>query len=584
LDTLALRPEVKKSWERSQLCGVEPGTLKEPSYAEVNNNSRLIEAARPVMEHAFDELSKDRMCLMIASQEGRLQRLWVSGGHVGRLLDRAYVGPGLSVAESAIGTNALGIAHETAQPSKVSGVEHFAENYFSFACAAVPIFDPVNGKPIGAVDLTCRDTDWQETMIPWVKSLAREIGRRLLDTATASRDERLLMESYVRFASASRSRLVIALTDRTIISSSSAARILDGIDQALLWEQAARTIHSRNTDSYSFTLRDGSSATAVCQSVEDGGRVIGALIEIVMPSADARPQPAVGPARVTASATTLRDTALTSHALIGRSSAWRQAWTQAVAGREAGLPMLFRGEAGTGKYALASAIFEDQSVVVADAAMVPLDGFSSWASELRDLLAESGKAVLLRHIEELEDKDAQTVCSLLDAATEANTSLQILATQTIGTQPFAPLLDRFAFSTVDLPALRDRVEDLPDLLDELSRHAGGRVRRWRLDAIQALSRLDWPGNIRQLRSTVMAVCATHQAGDIGLQQLPGALLAGATRRQLSGLEHLEFNAILGTLRECQGNKQEAARKLQISRSTLYRKLRAFGMDLDRSAF
>jgi transcriptional regulator of acetoin/glycerol metabolism len=52
----------------------------------------------------------------------------------------------------------------------------------------------------------------------------------------------------------------------------------------------------------------------------------------------------------------------------------------------------------------------------------------------------------------------------------------------------------------------------------------------------------------------------------------------------SGLQRLEAEAIARALAGCGGNKREAARALGISRSTLYRKLRAYGLDLERRAF
>ena len=65
---------------------------------------------------------------------------------------------------------------------------------------------------------------------------------------------------------------------------------------------------------------------------------------------------------------------------------------------------------------------------------------------------------------------------------------------------------------------------------------------------------------------------------------PPALLAKAAPRRLTAIEHAELEAISEALDAAGGNKRDAARRLGIARSTLYRKLRAYGLDLDRTAF
>jgi sigma-54 dependent transcriptional regulator, acetoin dehydrogenase operon transcriptional activator AcoR len=128
---------------------------------------------------------------------------------------------------------------------------------------------------------------------------------------------------------------------------------------------------------------------------------------------------------------------------------------------------------------------------------------------------------------------------------------------------------------VEIPPLRTRPEDIGPIASALLGE-----RRLRPEALQLLERLPWPGNVREL---AVALHATD-APVIGVDDLPPDLRASAARVPTSGLQRLEAEAIARALAGCGGNKRDAARALGISRSTLYRKLRAYGLDLERRAY
>ncbi|NMH97937.1 helix-turn-helix domain-containing protein [Pseudonocardia acidicola] len=391
----------------------------------------------------------------------------------------------------------------------------------------------------------------------------------------AARTERLLLDAYLRSRSRLAGRPVTCVSERTIISNPVAARLFHGVSQAMLWEQAARAIASGRADSCEFPLADGRTVVGVCRPIDDHGRVIGAVIEAA--GCDEPPRGAPTRVRATVGAGEFAG-------LAGQGEQWREMCAEAVHARDSGLPILVRGEVGTGKLSLLTALFGAERVRVMDAALVPVDGFTAWARELRERLAEPGAVVVVRRLECLEPPAAQTVCSLLDLA---HPDVRPAGTLTLGAgagEPFRPLLRRFAVATIDVPALRRRLDDLPQLLAALSLRVEGRPRRWMPEAVQALSRLEWTENIRELENVVRRVIAGCPAGDIRARHLPDEVLTDAPRRRLTQLEQLEFTEMLSTLRRTGGNKKEAAQILEISRSTLYRKMRQFGMDLTRSAF
>ena len=140
--------------------------------------------------------------------------------------------------------------------------------------------------------------------------------------------------------------------------------------------------------------------------------------------------------------------------------------------------------------------------------------------------------------------------------------------------------------TVRVPALSERLEDIPLLLDALSARklSGVRSVRWLPETVQTMRRLHWSRNVASLDAAVREILGTTTHPTIGAEDIPPALRARASRRDLVGLEHVEAKAIMEALHAAHGNKRLAADTLGIARSTLYRKVRALGIDLSTTNF
>jgi two-component system response regulator HydG len=148
-----------------------------------------------------------------------------------------------------------------------------------------------------------------------------------------------------------------------------------------------------------------------------------------------------------------------------------------------------------------------------------------------------------------------------------------------------------------LPSLRDRREDIPLLaahfLDRISREHGTKF-TLSDEALRTMMRHDWPGNVRELENSVERACALSSGPILHLGDLPTQLqnqglearhsAAAATEQtgeagvpEVRTLADLEREAILGAIRTLHGDKLQAAKLLGIGKTTLYRKLKEYGI-------
>jgi two-component system response regulator HydG len=150
-----------------------------------------------------------------------------------------------------------------------------------------------------------------------------------------------------------------------------------------------------------------------------------------------------------------------------------------------------------------------------------------------------------------------------------------------------------------LPPLRNRREDIPLLaahfLDRISREHGRKL-TLSDEALRAMMRHDWPGNVRELENSLERACALSSGPVLHLGDLPtqlqqqGLQLNLDARRAAAGQEtgapaapevktlaELEREAILGAIRTLHGDKLQAAKLLGIGKTTLYRKLKEYGI-------
>jgi len=147
------------------------------------------------------------------------------------------------------------------------------------------------------------------------------------------------------------------------------------------------------------------------------------------------------------------------------------------------------------------------------------------------------------------------------------------------------LLYRLKVVTIQIPPLRERRADIRPLADRFMAMAcedhGRHIERIETDYYERLARYDWPGNVRQLKnvvesSVVMAAGTVLTARDIRLDDSPKASGAVSVPDGMT-LADLEKNVLLETLRKHEGNRTLSAEKLGVSRRTIQRKIKEYGL-------
>jgi DNA-binding NtrC family response regulator len=307
--------------------------------------------------------------------------------------------------------------------------------------------------------------------------------------------------------------------------------------------------------------------------------------------------------------------------IIGESPAMRQLFetVQQVAPSRA--TVLITGETGTGKELIAKAIHnlsprKNGAFIAVHAAALP-----STLLESEVFGHEKGAftGAVERRIGRFELADGGTL--FLDEVSELEPSIQVKLLRVLEERAFErvggaktlqvdvrlvaatnkdlkklvsegkfrdDLFYRLSVVTIDLPPLRERRDDIPLLvkafLDEFGRENSKQVRELTPEALNVLLAYDWPGNVRELRNAIEQMVVLARAERLTVRDMPAAIRGSADLTKINvvragmTVEEAERQLIVQALKETNGNRTKAAQKIGISRRTLHRKLKEFGLE------
>lgn len=305
-------------------------------------------------------------------------------------------------------------------------------------------------------------------------------------------------------------------------------------------------------------------------------------------------------------------------ALIGASARMQKVYETILKVAAKRHPVLVLGESGTGKELVARAIhsfgpWRDFPFVPVDCGALSSNlieselfghvrgAFTGASQNRQGLLVAGGKGTvfldeiaelpvelqskLLRAIQEREVRPVGSNQRLpLEARIVAGTNQHLEGAITRGTFR-KDLFFRLNVVSIKLPALRDRKNDIPLLVHHfIDRYAGasGGSKGVSYDAMGRLMSYDWPGNVRELENCVQRALALGSGPEIQVKDLPSSLVYSmqneSGKQRFSTLREIERDAIRQALEMTGGDRLRAARLLGIGKTTVYRKIKEYGLE------
>ncbi len=602
-----------RSWRRSLASGLLPtGRLTDIGYLGDSNlkhalarNQDLLAHSRPVMEYLFEQVRHSQSMVILADSQAVLMDTLGDVDFLSKA-ERVALASGASWHEQHRGTNAIGTSLAEASSVEIQGGEHFLERNGFLTCAAAPIMS-AEGKLVGIIDISGDQRSRHPHTLGLVNMAARMIENRLVITA-CRHHIRLHLHPHPEGIGTVAEGIIALSDDGWIVGANrNGLALLHLAPPDLDSTPLARAIDVRLEELLSRHKRRPDQPMQV--HLHDGTTLF-VQVHAEQAALTITPAPTCS--------ITATDDALSS--LDTGDIHWRSASDKArrVAGKP--IPLLIHGESGVGKEIFARAVHDSGPrrkgpFVAINCSALPenlmeaeLFGYASGAftgarregslGRLREahggtlFLDEIGdmplsmQTCLLRVLQErqvsplgggkLVDVDFALICA----------THRKLREETDNGSFRSDLYYRINGLTVNLPALRERsdFQALTErLLDNINPERGIHLAA---NLLAQLSQYHWPGNLRQYASVLRTASAMldpdedcidwqHLPDDLTeelasmLQQITPSVAAAVPQN----LEELSRSAIRLALEGSNGNISEAARRLGISRQTLYRKMK-----------
>ncbi|THF63429.1 sigma-54-dependent Fis family transcriptional regulator [Pseudothauera rhizosphaerae] len=582
--SVSLGRQVLGSWTRcvqrglvaERACPVEP--LTAAALTEARERAELLRRlAEPELEFLAETLADTASQVILANAYGLI--LETRGDT--RAMDRATrvaLLPGVSWAEAAMGTNAIGTALTDNELTEIWGSEHFHDQHHRLCCTAVPILDHA-GRPVGLLDVSGDARLPRGYARSIVMRAAREIEHRWLLNAP---------EQLARLRFHPARACVGAYQEGVLLLDED--RIVGANRSALQWLDTDWSLVGRRVDE----VFDHAEVSAERLRTHGGRQLFGQL---------------QAPRRVQ-----IDPPAPAEESSLWLGEAQRSALARLRRAIDAGLATVLLGETGCGKEALArrahalSARASGPFVAINCAALpetlieaelfgyvegaftgarrrgspgriAEADGGILFLDEIGDMplpLQSRLLRVLQEHrVEPLGGGAPRTVDCVVLCATHCDLDAMVAEGRFR-----ADLLYRLQEHRVELPPWRSLPEaQRRDALALLWRQSGGPARGMVLSAaaLECLLAHPWPGNFRQCAAALRALAALADDGaKIGPADLPAELRPAPAPPRVS-LDELGRGAIVAALARHGGKVAPAATELGIHRATLYRQMRRLGI-------
>jgi transcriptional regulator of acetoin/glycerol metabolism len=523
-----------------------------------------------VLRQTADLFATEPVSVILCDADGVVLSRRTGDSGLEHHLNRVWLAPGFSYAEQFVGTNGIGTALEARGPAQVFGHEHYVEHLEELACAGAPIRHPVTGKVLGVLDLTCWQRDAGPLLVTTAGTLTRSIEAMLLEQS--GERELAVLNDYLVARRRNRGP-VLALGDDLVMMNDRARELLDPADQEQLLAEASEALAEGRRHPLLVDLPSGRAARVHIRPTMGKRGIVGGVFDVQVISAAPAPDDrslVAPPAPLTTA--------------VGSSALWTKCGRAVDRHLLAREWLVLEGEPGSGRETLARAAHQLRTPAARLRVLAAEDAGPDRVAEVADELASSGGSLVLTDVDRLPAAQLAALAVVLEPYRESTDADRpwVVARVRPSTGEPAPdltdLLDCFP-STVVVPPLRHHVEDVaelaPHLLNRISHSATLTISP---DAMRVLTHNRWPGNVDQLVGVLRKVVGRRRTGAVEPGDLPPECWS-ASRRMLAPLESLECDAIVEALLDSGGSKVEAARRLAMSRATIYRKIRDYGISV-----
>ncbi len=568
--TLAQQAHViEQSHERCAAIGLS--RIARPDYAPLGRpdlallrerNRRLHQHAAPVMEMLYEQIAGGECMVVLCDSSGTIIHSTGDADFLARA-SQVALQPGVNWSEPSKGTNAIGTALVEEAPVLVHAGEHYLHANHFLTCSAAPILDP-RGNVLGVLDVTGDHRSYHRHTMALVRMSARMIENHWL-AADPSHAMRVHFHHRPEFIGTLMEGIVAVAADGRIVGANrSALEMLAASGVALRMQGLAELF---GVSMAQLADRFASSMVLPLAVQSSNGHTLHLVARCALPAQALAARPAMAaPVPVATPPSPLAD--------YGGGDAAVAALHGRLARVAAGeVPVLLVGEPGTGKATWARAVHAASPRASAPCVALSCEGLEPAALEAAWRSAQHGSLLLLG----AGALGAAAAAALLRLLRE-DTAPRLLATarQTLSERAAQGLLRD------ELPAhLEGLVVRVPKLVERsdlrwLVAQMLGTLAPGTEPAEPVLARLasqPWPGNLRQLHQVLRAAVALAGPGRALTLDHLGLDTAITPATAAASLQAVELQAMRDAVAAAGGNFSEAARRLGVSRNTLYRRLR-----------
>ncbi len=619
---------ILESWERSTRQKVNPyrisnDLLEHHSLQERKEiNRQLLDAASPIMLELQSVLKGGNFIILLADTQGYILQSYGDPGFEEKAR-KICLSVGANWHESVRGTNAIGTALASQSVVNVFASEHFCrENHF-LTCSAAPIYDP-QGEIAGILNISGHYSVHEPHLLGSVVSAARAIENRLL----LENAQKQLVTTYLQMSSimdvVPEGLLFIDPEGYITGINQNGSNILEISPQECIG-QPLDTIFDE-AQKWLGELRNGKGILNRTATIgKSKGRLHTYLVR--MASGEQQNMGMIASVRRDAASAnsffsgwSMNDSYSLSD-IVGNSPQIIETKRLSTIAARNNSTVLLQGESGTGKEMFAQAIHNASPrsagpFIPINCGAIPMNlleselfGYEEGAFTGAKKGGQAGKFELANggtiFLDEIGEMPLNFQVSLLRILQEKQVirvggttpiplDVRVIAASNKDLESEVQkgnfrldLYYRLNVLTIDIPALRDRKEDIILLAQHFLHKLTAKLDKNRItiapDLCEWLENYTWPGNVRELQNILERAVNFAERDELDCKDLPANLrkITPVLRpeKELFKLEDREFYTILEALSKTDGNLSQAAKLLGIGRNTLYRKMQKYSITL-----